>query len=105
MLSVVDCIFIASGFLLCAVFGMLIMLIRSFRRAPSQYVERRAEPVMQPQLNHEYAVSSPWDASMHYEGFTGVIHVHGVKSGDTFRAVVTDNNSKCRLEKMVRVRG
>lgn len=104
MLSVVDCVFIGFGFILCTVLVMTIMAIKAFRAFPSQQ-QVRSEPVMPAQKEQAYSLHSPWDAGSTYEGFTGVIHIHGVKTGDTFRAVVTDNNSKCKLEKLIRVRG
>lgn len=101
MLSVVDCIFIGSGFMMCSIIVMAILLLRSFRRVPSQQIVVRSEPPIQEQ---SYAATNAWDSSMQYEGFTGIVHVHGVKNGDTFRAVITDTNSKCKMEKLVRVR-
>lgn len=112
MLSYLDMVFIGAGFLLCCMMVGVIVLIRSFRppvriEVPRQEPDLRPHwdvpPTMQPR-EEWHAVHSRYDASAIYPGYTGVVHVHGVENGDTFRAMVYDNGSKLKLEKMVRVR-
>lgn len=104
MFSVVDCIFIGAGCVFGGFIVMAIVLIRISFRDVAHKTESRQEPALDRPQMQTYTEHSPWDTSASYEGFTGVIHVHGVKTGDTFRAVITDNNSKCKLEKLIRVR-
>lgn len=109
-MNVLDWVFVGAGFLMCCICVGLIVIIQSFRPRPSLI---RAEPVLAPHWDvppamaprdEWHAVSSSYKADLMYPGFTGMIHVHGVENGDTFRAMVTDNGAKCRIEKMVRVR-
>lgn len=91
----------------------LIVIIKSLQPRKIERVERAepelmrhwdVPPTMAPR-EEWHAVKSPYKADLNYPGFTGFVHVHGVESGDTFRAIVINHGTECRLEKMVRVRG
>lgn len=112
MLSYLDWVFVGAGFLICSILVGLIVAIRSIRpplqiHLPRQEPELRPHwdvpPVMQPRDEY-HVVNSNYRADLVYPGFTGMVHLHGVENGDTFRAMVTDGGTKCRLEKTVRVK-
>ncbi len=113
-MNLIDWVFVGSGSLVTLLAFCVYRLI-ALARPPMRNVIH-VEPQIRshydmahvpPQMQQEqrYAAHSPYEASQNYSGFTGFVHVHGVQSGDTFRAVLVDNGTQCKLEKMVRVRG
>lgn len=113
-MNLIDWIFVGSGslatLLLVALYKLLTALrppLRNIVHVEPQIRSHYDMAHVPPQMQQEqwYAAHSPYDASQNYSGFTGFVHVHGVQSGDTFRAVLVDNGTQCKLEKMVRVRG